>query len=103
MVAVDPGGAGSAGVRSPMRCRFRWPAGPAGPAAGAGFRPTATGSGWLPAGARDPMAAAGSRAEVFERYLAYFRGRLAEKLRALPAGELRRSRLPSGWAPLELL
>ena len=51
----------------------------------------------------EPMAAADSRAEVFERYLAFFRGRLAEKLHELPAGELRRSRLPSGWAPLELL
>ena len=43
----------------------------------------------------EPMAAAGSRAEVFERYLGFFRGRLAAKLRELPAGELRRSRLPS--------
>jgi uncharacterized damage-inducible protein DinB len=49
------------------------------------------------------MTAAGSRAEVFERYLGFFRGRLADKLRELPADELRRSRLPSGWTPLELL
>ena len=53
-MATGPGVAGSAGVRSRMRCRFRWPAGPAGPAAGAGFHPSATGSGWLPAAARDP-------------------------------------------------
>ncbi|MGH3181861.1 MAG: DUF664 domain-containing protein, partial [Streptosporangiaceae bacterium] len=43
-----------------------------------------------------------SRAEVFLRYLDYFRSRLASKLEALPAAELRRSRLPSGWTPLEL-
>jgi uncharacterized damage-inducible protein DinB len=51
----------------------------------------------------EPTSVAGSRAEVFERYLGFFRGRLTEKLRELPAGELRRSRLPSGWTPLELL
>ena len=51
----------------------------------------------------EPTAVAGSRTEVFERYLGFFRGRLAAKLRELPAGELRRSRLPSGWTPLELL
>src|SRR5215470_2952020 len=51
----------------------------------------------------EPTSAAGSRTEVFLRYLDYFRDRLAAKLRALPDGELRRSRLPSGWTPLELL
>ena len=51
----------------------------------------------------EPTAAAGSRAEVFQRYLAFFRDRLAAKLRELPGDELRRSRLPSGWTPLELL
>jgi uncharacterized damage-inducible protein DinB len=51
----------------------------------------------------EPTAVAGSRTEVFERYLGFFRGRLAAKLGELPAGELRRSRLPSGWTPLELL
>lgn len=51
----------------------------------------------------DPSAPAGSRAEVFGRYLGYFRQQLAVKLRALPAEELRRSRLPSGWTPLELV
>ncbi|MGH3280236.1 MAG: DUF664 domain-containing protein [Trebonia sp.] len=51
----------------------------------------------------EPTAPAGSRAEVFTRYLAYFRGQLAAKLRGLPAAELRSSRLPSGWTPLELL
>jgi hypothetical protein len=50
-----------------------------------------------------PMTPAGSRAEVFARYLDYFRDGLEAKLRALPAGDLRVSRLPSGWTPLELL
>jgi uncharacterized damage-inducible protein DinB len=40
---------------------------------------------------------------VFLRYLDYFRSRVIAKVGALPAGELRRSRLPSGWTPLELL
>jgi uncharacterized damage-inducible protein DinB len=51
----------------------------------------------------EPTAPAASRAEVFTRYLAFFRQRLAAKLRELPPDELRRSRLASGWTPLELL
>jgi len=51
----------------------------------------------------EPTAPAASRAEVFLRYLDYFRSRLASKLVALPAAELGRSRLPSGWTPLELV
>jgi hypothetical protein len=51
----------------------------------------------------EPTAPAGSRAEVFLRYLDYFRSRLAGKLAALPEAELRRSALPSGWTPLELV
>ena len=50
-----------------------------------------------------PTVPADSRAEVFTRYLDFFRDRLASKISELPAGELRRSRLPSGWTPLELL
>jgi uncharacterized damage-inducible protein DinB len=50
-----------------------------------------------------PTDPAGSRAEVFRRYLEFFRDRLAAKTRGLPAEELRRSRLPSGWTPLELV
>lgn len=50
----------------------------------------------------EPTALAGSRAEVFLRYLDYFRSRLADKLESLPAAELGRSRLASGWTPLEL-
>jgi uncharacterized damage-inducible protein DinB len=44
-----------------------------------------------------------TRAGVFLTYLAYFRSRLVSKLEALPAGELRRSWLPSGWTPIGLL
>ena len=51
----------------------------------------------------EPTAPAASRAEVFIRYLDYFRDQLAVRLRQLPAAELRRSRVPSGWTPLELL
>ena len=39
---------------------------------------------------------------MFLRYLEFFRSRLVGKLQTLPAAELRRSRLPSGWTPLEL-
>jgi uncharacterized damage-inducible protein DinB len=51
----------------------------------------------------EPAIPVSSRAEVFLGYLDYFRSRLVAKLEALPAGELRRSRLPSGWTPIELL
>ena len=51
----------------------------------------------------EPTTPAGSRTEVFLRYLGYFRDQLAARLRALPATELRRSIVPSGWTPLELL
>ena len=51
----------------------------------------------------EPAIPVSSRAEVFLGYLDYFRSRLVSKLEALPAGELRRSRLASGWTPIELL
>ena len=44
-----------------------------------------------------------SRAEVFLGYLDYFRSQIVTRLRALPEAELRASRLPSGWTPLELV
>jgi hypothetical protein len=50
----------------------------------------------------EPTEPAGSRAEVLLRYLAYFRSRPAAKLATLPAADLRRTVLPSGWTPLEL-
>ncbi len=48
----------------------------------------------------DPRA---SRADVFLGYLDFFRSRLVAKLQELPADDLSRSRLPSGWTPLQLL
>jgi hypothetical protein len=48
----------------------------------------------------DPRA---SRAEVFLGYLEYFRSVVVGRLDGLPDDELRTSRLPSGWTPLELL
>jgi hypothetical protein len=50
-----------------------------------------------------PTTPADSRSEVFSRYLEFFRDQLVARVRALPAEELRRSRLPSGWTPLELV
>jgi uncharacterized damage-inducible protein DinB len=44
-----------------------------------------------------------SRAAVLLDYLAYFRSVLADRITALPEAELRSSRLPSGWTPLELV
>jgi uncharacterized damage-inducible protein DinB len=44
-----------------------------------------------------------SRHEVFLGYLDYFRSALVSKLEDLDEEELRRSRLPSGWSPVELL
>lgn len=51
----------------------------------------------------EPTDPAASRAEVFLRYLDYFRTQAIEKVTALPEPEARTSRLPSGWTPLELL
>src|SRR5450755_2011783 len=51
----------------------------------------------------EPTAPAASRAEVFLRYLDYFRSRLVSKLDGLPRAELRSSLLPSGWTPIELI
>ncbi|HEY6932489.1 MAG TPA: DUF664 domain-containing protein [Marmoricola sp.] len=42
-------------------------------------------------------------ARLFAAYLGFYRQRAIEKVLALPAGEQRSSRLPSGWSPLELL
>ena len=50
-----------------------------------------------------PTTPAASRAEVFLSYLDYYRARLVSKLQSLPALQMRTSRLPSGWTPLELL
>ena len=47
----------------------------------------------------DPRA---SRTEVFLGYLDYFRERVVAKLEQLPPDDATRSRLASGWTPLEL-
>jgi hypothetical protein len=44
-----------------------------------------------------------SRADVLIGYLDYFRSRVLAKIEGMPEVELRRSRLPSGWTPMELL
>jgi uncharacterized damage-inducible protein DinB len=51
----------------------------------------------------EPTRPMGSRAEVFIGYLDFFRSKVLDKVGALPESELRRSRLPSGWTPLELV
>ncbi|MCY7402929.1 MAG: DinB family protein [Nocardioides sp.] len=50
-----------------------------------------------------PTLPVSSRAGVFLGYLDYFRSRVIAKVEALDAVEQRRSRLPSGWAPLEVI
>ena len=50
-----------------------------------------------------PTVPASSRTEVFLRYLDFFRSRVTAKIADLPDAELRSSRLPSGWTPLELV
>ncbi|QIG43430.1 DUF664 domain-containing protein [Nocardioides anomalus] len=50
-----------------------------------------------------PTTPQGDRREVLLGYLAYFRSALLDKLDGLPEADLRRSLLPSGWTPLELL
>lgn len=51
----------------------------------------------------EPTTPVASRAEVFLGYLDYFRASVIAKLEGLAPHELRHSRLPSGWTPLELL
>ena len=50
-----------------------------------------------------PSVPAADRAEVFVRYLEFFRESLLAKVSGLPEAELRSSRLASGWTPLELV
>jgi len=51
----------------------------------------------------EPTDARTSRAEVFLGYLDYFRERAIGKANLLPPVDVVRSRLPSGWSPVELL
>ncbi len=50
-----------------------------------------------------PTVARPSRTEVFVGYLDFFRSAIIARVERLPDSELRRSRLPSGWTPLELV
>ncbi|MGB2571578.1 DinB family protein [Micromonospora citrea] len=50
-----------------------------------------------------PTVPAAGRTEVFLRYLDYFRESVVAKVTALSEDDVRRSRLPSGWTPLELV
>ncbi len=51
----------------------------------------------------EPTAPATSRADVFMSYLDFFRDVLIAKVSEMPADDRVRSRLPSGWTPVELL
>ena len=51
----------------------------------------------------EPTAPGDDQREVLLGYLAYFRSVVLDKMAGLDERELRRSRLPSGWSPLELL
>lgn len=51
----------------------------------------------------EPTTPQPSRAAVLLDYLAYFRSVVLDRLDGLAEDELRRSRLPSGWTPLELV
>lgn len=51
----------------------------------------------------EPTEPASSRSEVLVRYLDYFRETVLAKAQGLSEDDLRGSRLPSGWSPLELL
>ncbi len=57
----------------------------------------------MPAPFPEPTSHAGSRSDVFLAYLDYFRSEVVRRVQALPEHEVRSSRLPSGWTPLELL
>src|SRR4029077_2353871 len=50
-----------------------------------------------------PTIPADSRTEVFLRYMDFFRSPVTAKMHALHDAELRSSRLPAGWTPLELV
>jgi uncharacterized damage-inducible protein DinB len=50
----------------------------------------------------EPTAGTADPATLFARYLDFYRETVVRKLRSLPPAELRTSRLPSGWTPIEL-
>jgi hypothetical protein len=50
-----------------------------------------------------PSAATADARRLFLDYLDFYRATIEEKLTGMSGAELRRSRLPSGWTPIELL
>jgi uncharacterized protein DUF664 len=50
-----------------------------------------------------PSAETADARRLFLTYLDYYRSTIEEKLIGMSEAELRRSRLPSGWTPIELL
>ena len=51
----------------------------------------------------EPAGDTADSAVLFARYLEFLRETVLRKISELPDDELRRSRLPSGWTPIELL
>jgi uncharacterized damage-inducible protein DinB len=51
----------------------------------------------------EPAPSAAGPAQLFADYLDWYRETAVGKVTALPAGEQRVSRVPSGWTPVELL
>lgn len=51
----------------------------------------------------EPTAPASSRTEVFLTYLDHYRSVVVDTVAALPHDDQRRSRLSSGWTPIELV
>ncbi|MFC0599404.1 DinB family protein [Streptomyces palmae] len=51
----------------------------------------------------EPPSSLSDPRELVDAYLDYYRAELLRKLDGLSAKDLRQSRLPSGWTPLELL
>ena len=51
----------------------------------------------------EPSGDTGDPRALFVRYLGWYRATVVRKVRSLPQEEVRRTRLPSGWTPLEML
>jgi uncharacterized damage-inducible protein DinB len=56
-----------------------------------------------PAGFPEPGGGTADPATLFVRYLDFYRATVLRKVASLPQEGLRRSLLPSGWTPLEML
>lgn len=51
----------------------------------------------------EPTGESADPALLFARYLDFYRDTVVRKVASLPDAEVRRSRLPSGWTPVQLL